>query len=160
MHLYLVQHAEALAEEIDPARPLSERGKADVERMATLLRGHVQGLSRVLHSGKTRARQTAEILAQTVAADAAVEPAQSLNPLDDPEPICRRIKASDDDAMLVGHLPFMARLVSRLLTRDPEAEIVAFRPGTVLCLEGKEGAWQVAWMLRPELLVPDASRGH
>lgn len=160
MHLYLVQHAEALAEEIDSARPLSERGTADVERMATLLHGRVRGLSRVLHSGKTRARQTAEILARTVAADAAVEAARGLNPLDNPEPIFRRIEASDDDVMLVGHLPFMARLASRLLTRDSEPEIVAFQPGTVLCLEGKEGAWRVAWMVRAELLVPGASEGH
>jgi phosphohistidine phosphatase len=59
---------------------------------------------------------------------------------------------------LVGHLPFMARLASLLLTRDPKAEIVAFQPGTVLCLEGEGGTWRVAWMLRPELLAPDGKQ--
>jgi phosphohistidine phosphatase len=154
MHLYLVQHADALAEDIDPARPLSERGRADVERVAALLGRRLPALSRILHSGKTRARQTAEILASTIAADVAIEQAHGLNPLDDTEPIVRRIDGSDDDIMLVGHLPFMARLASRLLVREPEAGVVAFRPGTVLCLEEEDGTWRVAWMVRPELLVP------
>ncbi len=157
MHLYLVQHADALAEDIDPARPLSERGRADAERVTALLSGRLPTLSRILHSGKTRARQTAEILARGIGAGAAIEQADGLNPRDDPEPWARRIDASDDDVLLVGHLPFMARLASCLLARDPEAEVVAFQPGTVLCLEGERGAWRVAWMLRPELLIPDGT---
>lgn len=154
MHLYLVQHADALAEDIDPARPLSERGRTDVERVATLLSGHLPPLARILHSGKTRARQTAEILARGIGASAAVEQADGMNPLDDPEPFAQRLQASADDVMLVGHLPFMARLASHLLARDPEAGVVAFQPGTVLCLEGDGGTWRVLWMLRPELLGP------
>jgi phosphohistidine phosphatase len=159
MHLYLVQHAHALAEDIDAARPLSERGRADAERVATLLSGCLPGLSRILHSGKTRARQTAEILARS-AAGVAVEQVHGLNPLDDPKPIARRIDASDDDVMLVGHLPFMARLASHLLSRDPEAELVAFQPGTVLCLEGDDGTWRVAWMVRSELLGQGGSQSR
>ncbi len=158
MHLYLVQHADALTDDIDPARPLSERGRADIERVATLLNGRLAGLSQILHSGKTRARQTAEILARTTGAGVAIEQAHGLNPLDEPEPFTRRIDKSDESLMLVGHLPFMARLASLLLTRDPTAEIVVFQPGTVLCLEGEGGTWRVAWMLRPELLAPDAKQ--
>jgi phosphohistidine phosphatase len=154
MHLYLVQHAAALTDDIDPARPLSERGRADIERVATVLSGRLHGLSHILHSGKTRARQTAEILARTTRAGAVIEQAHGLNPLDDPEPVAGRIDTSDEDLMLVGHLPFMARLASLLLNRDPKAETVAFQPGTVLCLEGDGVTWRVAWMLRPELLVP------
>ena len=159
MHLYLVQHADALAEDIDPSRPLSERGRTDAERIAALVGGHLRGLSRILHSGKTRARQTAEILAREIGG-AAIEQAHGLNPLDDPEAFAHHIDASDDDVMLVGHLPFMGRLVSRLLTRDAEAGVVAFQPGTVLCLEGDDGTWRLAWMVRPELLLPSDGEGR
>jgi phosphohistidine phosphatase len=158
MHLYLVQHADALTDDIDPARPLSEQGRADIERVATLLRGRLRGLSHILHSGKTRARQTAEILARALTAGTAIEQAHGLNPLDDPEPFARRIDTSDEDLMLVGHLPFMARLAAFLLTSGAKAEVVVFQPGTVLCLEGDGGTWRVAWMLRPELLVPDGKQ--
>ena len=35
------------------------------------------------------------------------------------------------DTMLVGHLPFTARLAGRLVTGDEHAEVVTFVPGTV-----------------------------
>lgn len=160
MHLYLVQHADALAEDIDPARPLSAPGRADVERVANLLSARLPPLARILHSGKTRARQTADILARRIVPSAVVEPAEGMNPLDDAEAFARRIATAADDLMLVGHLPFMARLASWLLTRDPGADVVAFQPGTVLCLEGDAGAWRVAWMLRPGLLAPGDAQGR
>jgi phosphohistidine phosphatase len=160
MHLYLVQHADALAEDIDPARPLSARGRADVERVATLLSTCLPPLARILHSGKTRAQQTAEILARRIAPSVAVAQAEGMNPLDDAEAFARRIGAAADDLMLVGHLPFMARLASWLLASGPGADVVAFQPGTVLCLEGDAGAWRVAWMLRPELLAPGNAQGR
>ena len=56
------------------------------------------------------------------------------------------------DTMLVGHLPFMARLAGCLVTGDEHVEVVAFVPGTVLYLEPAAGdRWCVAWMVRPEL---------
>jgi phosphohistidine phosphatase len=57
MKLYLVQHGDALPKDIDPDRPLSNVGHAEVGLLAELLAGHMN-ISRVLHSGKTRARQT------------------------------------------------------------------------------------------------------
>jgi hypothetical protein len=29
--------------------------------------------------------------------------------------------------------------------------LVAFRPGSLVCLERNDGHWEIAWMLRPEL---------
>ena len=63
MRLYLLQHGEALAKEIDPERPLSDRGRADVSRLAALLRARGMGVGWIAHSGKARARESAEILA-------------------------------------------------------------------------------------------------
>ena len=66
MRLYLVQHGEALPKQVDPERPLSERGRSDVARVADFLKGAGIRVTRVAHSGKTRARQTAELLASFV----------------------------------------------------------------------------------------------
>ena len=61
------------------------------------------------------------------------------------------------DTMLVGHLPFMARLAGRLVTGDEHMEVAAFVPGTVLCLEPAAGdRWTIAWMVRPELATREA----
>jgi phosphohistidine phosphatase len=36
MNVYLVQHAEAMSKEVDPDRPLSERGRRDAEQVAAM----------------------------------------------------------------------------------------------------------------------------
>ena len=68
MKLCLVQHGDAVPEETDPQRPLSERGCAEVQRVAELLAGAGVQVSTILHSGKTRAEQTARLLAACVSA--------------------------------------------------------------------------------------------
>ncbi len=153
MSLYLVQHGEALAKEVDAERPLSAAGRADVEGLGRLLAGRGVGVARVLHSGKARARQTAEILAAALAPHVAVEASDGLAPNDAPAPFADRMAGSDQDTLVAGHLPFMARLVSHLVTGEADQPTVAYRPGSVVCLErAEDGSWQIAWMLRPELV--------
>ena len=84
MKLYLIQHGEALAKEVDPDRPLSESGKADVQRVARALRDAGVEVQRVMHSGKLRARQTAEILATEIAPMLPLEISDRINPNDNP----------------------------------------------------------------------------
>jgi phosphohistidine phosphatase len=160
--LYLVQHGEALPKEVDPDRPLSERGRSDAARMAGFLSRAGVRVARIAHSGKTRARETAEILAAAVAESGDAESRSGLAPMDPTEPVAEEAASWSRDTMLVGHLPFMGRLVSRLLSRSERWDSVAFRPGSVVCLErGAEGHWTIAWMIRPELLAssPEADPG-
>jgi len=154
MKLYLVQHAEALPKDVDPARPLSQRGRADAQQVADLLARAGLRVARVLHSGKKRAQQTAELLAVGALPGGKPEPTSGLNPNDPTDELAARASQWDDDTMVVGHLPYMARLASCLLTGDETSCLVAFTPGTVLCLEQAErGRWCLAWMIRPELSV-------
>ncbi len=153
MQLYLVQHGEALSKDIDPDRALSEAGRKDVQRLASFLPGKVR-VARVLHSGKMRARQTAEILAAAVAPDLKVEQFGGLGPNDPIESFVQHIEGWSEDLLVVGHLPFMAKLVARLAAGSEERSIVTYRPGSIVCLETGEGpGWQVQWMIRPELLA-------
>jgi phosphohistidine phosphatase len=153
MKLYLVQHGEALADEIDPARPLSDAGSRDVRNMAVFLAERSLAVARVAHSGKLRARQTAELLADALAPGRPVDERSGLNPNDPPEDLARELAKWNEDAMVVGHLPFLGRLVALLVSGEQHDDIVAYRPGSVVCLErGSGDGWTVAWMLRPELL--------
>jgi phosphohistidine phosphatase len=158
MRLYLVQHGDAVPEEVDPARPLSETGRSDVAKVARFLAAGGVRVNQVLHSGKRRAEQTAEILGAALGGTPEARP--GLNPKDATGSVAREAAAWDQDVMLVGHLPFMAKLVSRLVTGRDDAGVVAFQPGTIVCLErGDQQHWTVAWMIRPELVVDSQRAG-
>lgn len=152
MKLYLAQHGQALSSEEDPQRPLSEAGREQVECLARQLGSAGVRVQRVWHSGKLRAQQTAEILARRVMPRGRVEPVAGLGPDDPVEEFIADADVWQEDALVVGHLPFMARLTSLLLLRDTGRELVSFRPGSVLCLERLDhDRWVLSWMLRPEL---------
>lgn len=153
MRLFLVQHGEACTKDVDPERPLTESGRADVERLADFLRRAGVRAERVIHSGKLRAAQTAARLAEALAPGVELETSGLLDPNDEPGAFDWRSEGRDGDTLVVGHLPFMARLVAHLVGGDPDRPPVAYRPGTLVALEPDVDDWRIAWMIRPELLV-------
>jgi phosphohistidine phosphatase len=152
MRLYLVQHGDAVPEQLHPERPLSAAGRRDVEAVARLLASNGIRAQRVAHSGKLRAQQTAELLAAALAPGTVSETMTGLNPNDPVDPMARSIAEWTSEVMLVGHLPFLGKLVARLVAGDERKPVAAFVPGTVVCLEqGEAGHWAITWMVRPEL---------
>ncbi len=155
MHLYLVQHGDALSRDEDPNRALSNKGRQDVGRMAAFLARTRPAISRVVHSGKVRAMQTALVFAETLGPGRMIEEAtEGLAPEDSPTFVADVVNDWTEDTMLVGHFPHLARLAGLLLTGDTNETVVHFQPGTVVCLErGENGCgWTVTWAIRPELL--------
>jgi phosphohistidine phosphatase len=151
MKLYLIQHGEAKSEEEDPERSLTSTGKAEVERVARAAKKMAIKPAKIFHSGKTRARQTAEIIASGLKV-LDVEAVQGLNPNDAVQPWLEKIPKEKQDIMLVGHLPFLERLTSLLLGGNENARLVLFRYAGICCLEQKEdNGWAVRWFLTPEM---------
>ena len=148
MQLYLVQHGQAKTEEEDPERPLTDQGVDDASGVA---RRAVDDLgvrpARLLHSGKTRARQTADIWGGLLGA--AVEEVDALAPNDDPTTWQAQVAAEADDLLLVGHLPHLARLAGLLLTGRADTPVVRFRQGGLVGLERTDGGWVVSVVLPP-----------
>lgn len=154
MRLFLVQHGEARPEDVDPQRHLTPKGLGDVTGVAEFLRPLDLRVAAVWHSGKHRARQTAEVLAAAVSPKARAEPREGLAPKDPVAPVRKQIERTSDDLMIVGHQPFLGRLAASLVTGHESREVVGFRYAGVVCLERDEGGdWRVAWMVVPELLV-------
>ncbi len=151
MRLYLVQHGEALSKDVDPERALSDVGRADAERLASFLAPRRLTINRVLQSGKLRAKQTAEILAGAFASELTPEETNGLNPLDEPQSLLRTIAGLQEDVLIVGHLPFLGKLVGQMLTGTDDS-FVTFEPGTLVCLERSEDRWSVAWVVPSALL--------
>lgn len=153
MKLYLVQHGEACSKEINPDRPLTDQGKADIERLAAFFKRAGIQVERVIHSGKLRAEQTAERLAKVTAPGMELETSGLINPNDNPKAFDWQSESWNRDTLIVGHLPFMAKLVSHLVIDDENKSITDFQPGSIVCLEHTdETHWQVIWMIRPEIL--------
>ena len=153
MKVYLVQHGEAQPKDVDPTRPLTERGRQEVQRVATFAERMGLQVHQIRHSGKTRAEQTAGVLGDALSPPGGVVAVTGLTPLDDVQPVADGLAQEQQPVMLVGHLPFMARLTGLLVTGDPDRSVVHFRNGGIICLayEDEKEAWLVAWVLTPEM---------
>ena len=153
MKLYLVQHGNAAVKEVDPDRGLTERGKDDVGKVADFIRS-LNISAQLWHSGKTRAAQTAEMLAKAMTVKCVVSGKEGLSPNDDVKKTKEQIESVDEDVMIVGHLPFLGKLVSLFVTGDESKGTIAFKQGCMVCLEcGEEKLCHVEWMVIPEILV-------
>jgi phosphohistidine phosphatase len=153
MALYLVQHGKSQPKEADPEQGLSAEGVAETERIAQMLRAEAIRVSGVLHSGKARARRTAEILAAALPLPDGCKEAQGLNPLDDV--LSWSSLSSDADLMLVGHLPFMERLAALLVAGSQDKPVVKFQNSGIVCLDREPASvqWVIRWAVMPRLGV-------
>ena len=152
MTIFLVQHGKSISKELDPEQGLSPEGISDVERIADVARGYDVHVASISHSGKKRALQTAEIFYSALKPMGGVQEKIGLKPLDDIRAFADSLK-NKDDLMIVGHLPFMERLTSFLITGDIEKSVLKFQNGGIVCLdEGPEGkGWVIKWTLMPEI---------
>lgn len=153
MYLYLVQHGEAKKEEEDPRRPLTDKGREDVTKVARHIAEHARtGIKKIIHSGKLRAEQTAQIMASYLRPLEGVERAEGLDPLADPEIWSERLSGMGEDLMIVGHLPHLSNLASKLVCGRTDKKVVEFRMGGVVCLKRDDKEWSVCWILTPEVV--------
>lgn len=158
MRLYLARHGLAMAKTENPDRPLSPEGQRDVDRMASFLARAGVRVTRVAHSDKLRAQQTALAFSKVIGPGMIVEQMSNLGPAANIMFLVEAAGNWTDDTMVCGHDPFMTRAVSYLTANNPEAAVVAFDPGAVACLErdpvvtNKGGHWSLMWHMSPGLL--------
>jgi len=150
MKLFLVRHGEYIPETINPEKPLSDKGKSDIEKIGQQLKDSGFTVDEIFHSGKLRAKQTAEILAKYILKNDKISQQEGLNPNDNVEPWAEKISTTNHDLMLVGHLPFMAELSALLINGDQYKFAMEFNPGTIAVLsKNQKGKWSLVKILRP-----------
>lgn len=153
MLLYLVQHAEAKREEEDPARGLTDKGRRDIGKVSDFVKKAGVKISRVFHSGKTRALQTAQILAGDLKPENGVSETDTLAPMDDPQIWFSRLSQMDENTALVGHLPHLGKLASLLLCSGEDKSPVDFKMGGIVCFKRvDDDHWVLQWMVVPEII--------
>ena len=106
----------------------------------------------IKHSGKKRARQTADILAEILKPEKGIMEISGLKPLDDVAVIADTL-SGQDNIMLVGHLPHLERLTSYLITGTAEKTIFKFQNGGIVCLDSipDNQSWLIKWALMPRI---------
>ena len=151
MNLYILQHGEAESKDINPERPLSEQGIRDIRLLAMHMLNTGVKLGNIMHSGKLRAEQSARLIADTLSPEIKPVQADGLKPNDDPVMFATAIVPQGMDLLIVSHMPLVSRLCSVLLTGYADTAFASV-PGTLFCLDNKDGVWRLAYMLRPEFL--------
>jgi phosphohistidine phosphatase len=156
MLLHLIRHAHAGDPEAwdgpDAARPLSEKGRSQAERLGRYLADIGFRTDAILTSPKLRARQTAEIVAEHLGVDVVED--QRLAGALDLDTVAAILKDADDTErpVLVGHDPDFSELVSVL----SDAANAPMRKGALarIEIEGplEPGAGTLRWMIPPDAL--------
>lgn len=152
MRICLVQHGRSLSREEDPHKGLSEVGRAETQRIAEVARGYHVPVNAIWHSGKTRARQTAEIFARYLEPSHGVQQVDGLQPLDDVVQFAKKLPTTDK-LMLVGHLPFMSNMAAFLVTGRIAPPVFRFQNAGIVCLEhdAMQDRWVIIWTLMPDI---------
>jgi phosphohistidine phosphatase len=124
------------------------QGQAAVARAASTASEHGARPAVVWHSGKLRARQTAEVFWRTCNALAEFSATRDLQPEDPPIWIRDRLRTESRDILIAGHFPHLPALYD-LLTGQPRA----FPLHGVVALETRDEGknWREIWRIESEL---------
>ena len=152
MHLIIVRHAQALSKQEDPSRPLNEKGKIEAEKLNAFLKTQDLAISRVFHSSKARAKETAEIVAQDLNSVDTLESLGALDPEEDIQKLAQIIDYFTEDTVLVGHIPHVELLSNFLLSGDFVRPVSAFETASAMCFQKAQNKWVLKWFISPQLL--------
>ncbi len=159
MKLYLVRHAiaEDLANhEDDSLRPLTEKGREKMKRIAVALNEIGVQPDLIISSPYVRASQTASVLAKELKYKEELLYSDILVPMGEPNDMIGEIieKYSVDELMLVGHEPNISSLASVLLVGSPGLSI-NFKKGGVCCLSVDDLHYDrkamLEWLITPKI---------
>lgn len=146
MAIYLVQHGKAVSEDKDSTRPLSTDGVKESAHIASIAEYYMLLVNRIEHSSKLRARQTAEIFAKKLRLEDKVKENSALNPSANVEEFAQKLQANEN-VLLVGHMPFLQKLLALLLTGDQNHKIFAIQNSGMICIDKDEDSseWHIKW---------------
>jgi phosphohistidine phosphatase len=144
--IYLVHHADAVPPDVDAQRPLSTRGREHAAALAASAAARGVAPAAIWHSGKARARQTADAFLHACNPLAQLTAIRGLHPEDPPEWIRDRLADEQRDVMLVGHMPHLPRTLTLLVTGE-HAPVLEFPLHGLVALERAGAGWEERWRL-------------
>ncbi len=145
--LCLVHHGHAMGPEVDAMRPLTERGREAVAQVAEAARQQGVRPDVVWHSGKLRARQTAETFWRVCNPLATFAAARGLQPEDPPVWMRDQLASDPRSILIVGHMPHLPKLLHALRGEHPALPAFDFPLHGCVALEAEGTAWKELWRI-------------
>ena len=163
MNLYLLRHAKAVERghrhSADAGRPLTEKGASKMRRIASSMLDRDLCFDRIYASTYRRARETAEIVADIYSIPERLELSPLLEPEGDPGEligVIGRRRPPFDNVLLVGHEPYLSRLISVLVTGH-EGCSLAMKKGGLCKLSADALEYgrcaTLEWLMGPDQLL-------
>ncbi|HEV7809156.1 MAG TPA: histidine phosphatase family protein [Candidatus Limnocylindrales bacterium] len=157
--LHLLRHADAGDPEAWPGpdadRPLSAKGEAQAERLATFLHGARFTTDALISSPKVRARRTAEIVADGLGAKVVIDDRLAEGVRPSTVDAILRDAGSPARVVLVGHDPDFSEILSMLAG----APGLSMKKGAFARVDVRggvaDGRGTLRWLIPPDLLDRD-----
>jgi phosphohistidine phosphatase len=157
MLLYFLRHASAgktiLSPKKDERRPLDEEGILQARYVGRLLANLDVQVDQIISSPLIRARQTASLVANELAFEAAVQIDDALRPeaeFEQFQAMLARYKRYDA-VMVVGHNPSFTEFLSKSISAGSGAAQIDFKKGAVARVEMNGRAGQLHWLVTPKI---------
>jgi len=147
MKVFLVHHGEAAGPDVDPRRPLTIAGRAAVERLAIAAAARGVKPAVVWHSGKLRAKQTAEEFWRHCNALAEFAATKDLQPDDPPQWILDRLRGETRDVLIAGHFHHLPRLHALMIGTDESSAGFPLHGAVALETHDDGQSWSELWRL-------------
>jgi phosphohistidine phosphatase len=145
--ILLVHHGEAVSPAVDSSRPLSGRGMGDVARLAEQAAARGIKPDVIWHSGKLRARQTAEAFWRACNPLAPFSATRGLLPDDPPIWMRDQLAGETRTVVLVGHMPHLPRLLRLLVAGGGDTAAADFPQHGCVALDADGELWKEMWRL-------------
>ena len=143
--IYLAHHADAVDSDVDPQRPLSAGGRAHAIALARHAAERGVRPAAIWHSGKLRARQTADAFRAECHPSAEFAAIRGLQPTDPAEWIRERLIGETREVLLVGHFPSLPRILHLLITGRTDGD-TPFPLHGMVALNAEDDRWVVRWI--------------
>lgn len=147
MTVYFIQHGICLKKDEDPAKPLSTIGKKETTLISQFLKDKGLSITKVYHSGKLRAEETAQILSNNLSTGE-IYIKSNMSPNDNVKDFCK--EQLEDNSIYVGHLPHLEKTISYLITQDENSNVIKLKNSGVVSLERINSDFTLKWYILPE----------
>jgi phosphohistidine phosphatase len=160
MNIYLLRHGTAVEPgapgiKTDAGRPLIPKGEERLRAAAAAMEKMELSFDAIISSPYLRAKQTAEIVARHFKLQKKLAFSDDLIPGGNPQALIRRLnglKPAPENILLVGHEPYLSRLIA-LLSSGGTSAAIDMKKGSLCKLETEELEYghcaTLKWLLTP-----------
>jgi phosphohistidine phosphatase len=134
MDLFILRHGKAGKSSGGPddtARALTRKGEKEVKRIAQWMKTQEFSFDIIATSPLQRALGTATVIASVLGQEDTLTTWDELAPGGDPDTVCYKAAQEGNDArvLVIGHEPGLSRLISRIISGNPDCSIIMAKGG-------------------------------